>query len=179
MMSPFFRPAFDGGTVGIDRRHQHAARDRQLVEARQRAGNRHRLARHADVASAHAAVPNQVPGHEARRAARDGEAQAMSRLDHRRVDADHRAGRIDQRTAGVAGIERRIGLNDVFDQPSRLRAQRAADGADDARRDRVMEAVRVADRDGDLADAHVGASRPAMAQAQGLSFGGDAHDGEI
>ena len=45
---------------------------------------------------------------------------------HRRVDADHFAARVDQRAAGVAGIERGVGLNDVVDQPPGLRAQRAA-----------------------------------------------------
>ena len=61
-----------------------------------------------------------------------------------------------QRTARVAGIERRVGLQHVVEQASRLRAHRAAERADDARRHRVLESERAADGDGDLADAHAG-----------------------
>ena len=44
--------------------------------------------------------------------------------------------RVDQRSAGVAGIERRVGLDDVVDQPPGARAERAAERAHDARRSR-------------------------------------------
>ena len=53
--------------------------------------------------------------------------------------------------AGVARIERGVGLDHVADQAAVLGPQRAADGADDAGGDGRLEAERVADGDGDLA----------------------------
>ena len=67
-----------------------------------------------------------------RRSARcrpDGEADALRRADDRGVDADHLAARVDQRPARVAGIERRVGLDDVVHQAPRVRAQRAPERA--------------------------------------------------
>ena len=45
-----------------------------------------------------------------------------------------------QRPAGVARIERRVGLDDVVDEPAGLRPQRSPERADHARRHRVLEA---------------------------------------
>jgi len=50
-----------------------------------------------------------------------------------------------ERTARVTGIQRGIGLNDVVDQASGSRAQRTAKRADNAGRDRVLQAVRITD----------------------------------
>ncbi len=58
-----------------------------------------------------------------------------------------------QRPAGIAGVERGIGLHDVVDQPAGPRPQRATQGADDARRDRTLKAEGIADGDHKLADA--------------------------
>ena len=96
--------------------------------------------------------------HEAGGVDRDREADALRRQDHRGVHADHPPARVDQRPARVARVERRVGLDDVVDQPPRLRAQRAAERADHAGRHRAVEAERVADRDGELADAQRGES---------------------
>ena len=70
--------------------------------------------------------------------------------DDRGVHADHLAAGVDQRPARVAGIERRVGLDHVVDQPSGLRAQRAAQRADHACRDGAFEAVGIADGDREL-----------------------------
>ena len=56
----------------------------------------------------------------------------------------------------LPGIERGVGLDDVLDEPAGPAVagrQRAAEGADDARRDRAGEAERVPDRDDQLSDA--------------------------
>ena len=106
----------------------------------------------------------------------DGEADALRRQDDRRVDADDVARRIDQRPAGIAGIERGIGLDDVVEQTSRLAAHRAAERADDARGHRMLESVRAADGDRDLADAHAEQiGEPPVAQARRA----DLEDSEI
>ena len=75
--------------------------------------------------------------------------------------------RVDQRPAGVAGIERRIGLDHVADQAPVLRPQPATDGADDAGRHRRLEAERVADGDGDLAAASRFLELPSRATGSG------------
>ena len=123
---------------------------RRLVGARQRARDRRLLAGHADVAAADAAVAHQARRDEPDGIAGNREADALRRQDHRGVDADDLAGRRDERPAGVAGVERRVGLDDVVHQPSRSRAQRSAERADDAGRDGMVEAVRIADGDRDL-----------------------------
>ena len=57
-----------------------------------------------------------------------------------------------------------------------LRAQRAAERADDARGDRALEAVRVADRDGELADAQRRESPNVDRRSSAASI---ADDGEV
>ena len=81
-----------------------------------------------------------------------------ARADHGGGDADDLAGGIDQRAAGVAGVERGIGLDDRRDRPAVAGAQRAAEAADDAGGDGRLEAERVADCEHELADAEVGAA---------------------
>ena len=54
----------------------------------------------------------------------------------------------------LPGIQRGVGLDDVVHQASAPRAKRAPERADDAARHRIFEAVRIADRDRDLADLH-------------------------
>src|SRR5258705_325417 len=63
--------------------------------------------------------------------------------------------RVDQRSAGVARIERRVGLDDVVEQAPRLATHRPAQGADDPGGDGVLKSVRAADRDRDLPDAQL------------------------
>ena len=68
------------------------------------------------------------------------------------VDADHVTGSIGERAAGVAGVQRRVGLDHVVHHASALGRQRAPERRDDAGRDGAREAVRVADRDHELPD---------------------------
>ncbi len=81
------------------------------------------LRRDADIAAPYPAVPQELADHEFRRVGGDREADALRAGDDRRVDADHLAMRRHQRTAGIARIERRVGLNQVVDQPAGARAQ--------------------------------------------------------
>ena len=73
-----------------------------------------------------------------------------------RVDADHAAGRVEQRAARVAGVERRVGLDDVLDREAARRRDAPLQRRDDARGQRALEPERVADRDRRVADAHGG-----------------------
>ena len=63
------------------------------------------------------------------------------------VRADDLAARVDQRAAGVAVVDRGIGLDRVRDRVAVRRLDVAVDGADDAGRDALGVAERAADRD--------------------------------
>jgi hypothetical protein len=72
-----------------------------------------------------------------------------------RVDTDQASGRIEKRAAGITRVDRGIGLDDPRDfAPARGR-HTAARGADNAGRQRAVEAERIADGVNPLADAQV------------------------
>ena len=56
----------------------------------------------------------------------------------------------------VAWVQRRISLDHVINRSARLSAERPAQRADNARRDRTLESVRIADGDGDFSDTQRG-----------------------
>jgi hypothetical protein len=75
---------------------------------------------------------------------------AAGRRNDRRVDADQLTVEIDQGSAGVTGIDRRVGLNEAF---VRFRVQAAsAKRADDSRRHGLTQSKRVADRYDEVAN---------------------------
>ena len=74
-----------------------------------------------------------------------------------------RAAGVEQRAAGVAGVDRRVGLDDLVDLEAVGRADVAAEAGDDAGGRGAVEAERVADRDRRVADLHAGSSRRARA----------------
>src|SRR5262249_56580174 len=83
---------------------------------------------------------------------RDGEADAdvaAALAEDRGVDADDVAVLVEQGAARVAGIDRRVGLDEVVVGPL---ADGATLRADDARGDGVVEAEGIADRDHPVAD---------------------------
>lgn len=84
---------------------------------------------------------------------RETNALRAARLgDDRGVDADQVALGIHQCAAGVAAVDRCVGLDEVF---IGVQAQLvAAGGADDAHGDRLADAERVADRQRNVADAY-------------------------
>ena len=147
----FLEPGALGGTARLDADDEDGRLGRQAEVAHDAGQQRHGLAGDPDVAAAHAAIADQPRRDELGGVDGDREADALGGLDDGGVDADHLAARVDQRATGVARVERGVGLNHVFDQPTRAGLQRAAKGADDAGGDGRLEAVRVADGDGDLA----------------------------
>ena len=86
----------------------------------------------------------------------NGETDSLGRGDDGGVDADHPAASVDEGAAAVAWIQGGVGLNDVVDQVSSDAAQRSAQRADDAGRDRGIEAIGTADGDDQLSDAQIG-----------------------
>ena len=119
--SPSSRPARSAGPPGSTATIRTPAVDVRSSGGDQRRGQRDGLHRDADPAPADAAVADQAAGDELGRVDRDREADPLRRQDDRRVDADHLAPRVDQRAARVAGVQRRVGLEDVVDQPAGLR----------------------------------------------------------
>src|SRR3954468_5224945 len=91
---------------------------------------------------------------------RDGEADAHGSLTAAgldlRVDADHAPVGVEQRTARVAGVDRRVRLDDVRDREAVRRLDLALEAGDDARGDRAAEPERVADRDHGVAHLRLG-----------------------
>src|SRR3954466_14405547 len=93
----------------------------------------------------------------AQRGGRDGEADAdgataPARGRDLRVDADHAAGRVQQRPARVARVDGRVGLDRLVDLEAVGRLDLAPNARHDARGDRPVEAERVADGHGGVAD---------------------------
>ena len=96
----------------------------------------------------------------------------------RRVDADDPPGRIGQRAAGVARVERRVGLDDVLDEAARTtvtRGHRPAEGRDDAGGHGPGEAERVADGDDQLPDPQPGGVTERRRDRRAV----DADDGQV
>jgi hypothetical protein len=87
---------------------------------------------------------------------RDREADAHNRRTREdlRIDADHLAARVQQRPAGVALVDRHVGLDERH--VALVGTGAAAERADDAGGDRVVEAERRADRDHPLPGERVG-----------------------
>ena len=105
------------------------------------------------VQPADAAVRQEFADHPAGRVGRHGKTEPLGQGDDRRVDAHDAAVRIDQRPAGVAGVQGGRVLDDVLDQPPFLAAHCTAQGADHARGDGRLEAQGAADGDQQLPDA--------------------------
>ncbi len=121
--------------------------------ARDPARDGNRLAADAEPRATHAAFADQRHRDALRCSGCDGKADALRREDDGRVDPDDVSPRVDQRSAGVSGIEGRIGLQNVVQQAPRPCAHRPAEAADYARCDGVPEAIRTADCNCDLSDA--------------------------
>jgi hypothetical protein len=96
-------------------------------------------------------MPDQLAEHEACRVGSDCKADALSAHDHRGVDADDLAVGRNERSAGIAGIERGVGLDQIVDEAAGARAQRTAERGHDTRRHRRFETERIADGDHQLA----------------------------
>ena len=90
----------------------------------------------------------------------DAFGSSVGAVQHRGVDADQIAVRIDERAAGIAEIDGGIGLDEILE--SRQPELPAAGGADDALGDGLAQAVGIADREHDIAHPQgVGAAQAA------------------
>src|SRR5262249_44730525 len=113
---------------------------------------RDRLDHHAQITAHDLTALEQLIHHRARQVGRHGEAHALiaarARKD-RRVDADQLAARVDERASRIAGVDRSVGLDEVFVV---FNAQVAAPRrADDAHRNRLADTEGIADGKDDVA----------------------------
>src|SRR3989442_6856680 len=118
-----------GGARLVDARYEHTALRFQTVCPNREPQQRHVLPRDADLAAPDLAMPDELAGHELGGVDPHREADPLSRKDHRRVHADDKAPRIDERPAGVARIERRVGLDHVVDEAPPNRPELASQDA--------------------------------------------------
>ncbi len=116
-------------------------------------GQRHILPADADTRATHVPVRDQLADDELHRVDGNRKTDALRGQNDRRVDADDVAARVEQRAARIPRIQRRVRLNDVVDQTTGHRAERATEGADHACCHRTLKAERIPDRDDDLTDA--------------------------
>src|SRR4051812_28878674 len=148
-----------GGRTGA-----HLANQRSFIAPRA-FGRSHILQRYADAAALYLAglydLLHDLAGH----VDRDGEADpdiAAAGRKYRRVDADEFASEADEPPTGIAGVDRRVGLDEVliplFAQPG------AAKRTDQPGRDGLSQAERIADRNHEIADFQA----VAVAQRYGL-----------
>ena len=128
---------------------------------------RHVLDAHADPAATHLAEAPQLLDDRHGDFGRNREAdadRAAGRRHDRGVDADDLAADVEQRPAGIAAVNRGIGLDVVV---VRAGIDVAVESRDDARRHRAAEAERVADRQHPFADP----KRVGAAEQRALSAG--------
>ncbi len=144
-----------GRTAFLDRNNKHAGFPRQIVKANDAPMERHILSGDADVTAPNFGVFDQPASHEPCGVARDRETDSLRRPDHCRVHTDHFAGGVHQRSPGVAGVQRRVSLNDIVDQTARLGIHGTSKCADNSRRHAGLKTERVADRDHQLPDPQI------------------------
>src|SRR5439155_20009571 len=136
------------GTSRIHARDDRPARVAQPERLHQLAGQG--LHRDADPAPRHLAAVDQLPGDALDDVRGNGEADTLAGGHDGRVDADDLAAKIHEGAARVAGIDRRVGLDEVLVGGD---ADVTAPGrTHDADRDGLVEPEWVANRDGPLAD---------------------------
>src|SRR5690606_32316673 len=102
-----------------------------------------------------AAMVHDLIEHRSREAGWDREADALSAAragDDGRVDADQLPGRVDQRTSGIARVDRRVGLDEVLE--GRDTEAIAPGRAHDALRYGLADAIGIPDGKHDISDAH-------------------------
>ncbi len=101
---------------------------------------------------------------------RDREAEAVRHLDAQRVDPDDAPLGVHERPAGVAGVDRGVGLDPVVVEVLLLVGEVAARVRHDPERDRPLEAVGGAERHHELALLQ-GRGRPELGEGDLLALG--------
>lgn len=112
----------------------------------------YRLSADPEYAPAYAPFEDQFPNYKFCQIGGHRKTKPLGRKNNGGIYTDHISVRIDEGAAAVAGIEGRIGLNDIVDEPSALAAQRTPQRAHHARGDGILKTEWIADSNGDLPD---------------------------
>ena len=139
-----------GGGAGHDLDDLHAGLATELAREARRKWPR--AACDAEVCAPEATLAHQRRNDRLRRVV-DGHSEPEPDTGDRRVDTDDARASIGKRTAGVSRVECGVGLDHAVDHAALARRQRPAEVGNDAGRHGLVEAVRVADGDHELADA--------------------------
>src|SRR5262249_1724754 len=105
-----------GRTVLFNTYDKNAGINGQMMGSDQCTMQRHVLARHTKITAPNPAVFDESTRNELRSVDRNREADALRRQNDCSVHTNDLAIRGDQRTAGISGIQRGIGLNNVVDE---------------------------------------------------------------
>src|SRR6516225_10243385 len=105
-------------TADFDGNHQNPSLDPEVVKADDTTLEGNVLASQADVAAPDFAFLDELPRNKLRRIDTDSETDALSGQNDGGVDADHFPSRVGERPARVAGVQRRIGLDNVVHHPA-------------------------------------------------------------
>ena len=123
------------------------------MAAHQMAHKRHVLSGDADIATLDAAIFDEPPSHKRGGIDPDGKADPLGWENHRRIHADDVTARRHQWPSRIPRVEGRIRLDDIIDEPSRLRPQRASEGAHHASGHGTLEPIGIPDSHHQLPDA--------------------------
>src|SRR6266852_5298223 len=110
-----------GGTASLHPQDHHATLSWKTIETHHPAMNWYRLRRNANPTAPDPTVTQQPASHELRGIDPDRKTNSLCRKNRRRIHTDHRARGIHERPTGIPGIQSRIRLNHVLDQPPRVR----------------------------------------------------------
>ena len=132
-----------------------------------------RLDRHAEPPAAHGAVGGELLLHRLDRVDGDGEAEPLAGAHHGRVDPDHLPAGIQERAAGIARVDRGVGLDELV-APLQVRLRAAPGRAHHAEGDGALEPEGVPDRDGELPHLEGRRNRRASRRAASSSAGSGA-----
>src|SRR5713101_3597860 len=160
-------PGGSGRATGTGDFNEQAFLNRQVQRLTEPAANGQGL--HAKESAMNAAVGDEVVGDAFRGVDGDSEADACGssagRVD-RGVDANYFTVRIDERAAGIAAIDGRVGLDRFVDEGGLAGLHGAAQGADYAGSERGLETERIANGENFLAHLQCGG----VAEREGDKF---------
>ncbi len=142
--------------AGFDVHNHHAVRRTQLLQ-RNGIGAQLFLETDANGAARHAPLRNNLVIDADGRGGGQCEADAFISAaagDDSGVDADHFSGQVDERTARVAGVNRRVGLQESLELVPDAADTRAIFRADDSRSDSSLQSERTANGQDPIANLH-------------------------